>query len=1388
VQSFWRYFSGDKRVNSRAVLVLAGCLLGLGVSTHVLHGWQIHRNAGSLLDDADRLEREGQLAEAADQLEQYVGLRPDDTEALARHGLLLSRLVRSDRDCRRPLGILEEVLRRDARRQDVRREAVKLALRLGQFSEARGELGILLKEAPGDAELLRLRGRCEIGLGHNDKAAEWYRKAVQKDPRRHDVYLEYAALLRDGLRVPGEADAVVEALVAGDPRSAEARLLAAGYFQRHGLPERAEIHLRFALGELGCRSGKALLLAAEVALARGKAGEARGRLDEGRKRYPKTARFRLELARLELQHGHPRKALAQLEPLAQAPPEQPQELWELGNLLLDAGAAEKAAAVAERLQKRGPGAPAACLRARLLTHKGAWGEARAVLDRVRAEIPRNAPLAEPLNLLLADCYEHLDNPDQRLEACRRALIARPDSLAARRGLAAALAALRQFDAAVREYRVLSARLPEARAELARLLVHRNLRLAEAARRWAEVERLLGAMPPAERDAAAGKLLRAEILLAQGKLEQARKLAEAERDRDPKQLPPWLFLARLAGAPGKPEAVLRVVEQAERAVGRKVEWQLLRAGAWAAGGGPPAAERVRQLEASAQDFADGDRDRLYAALAEAFAALGQRADAERLWGELARRRPGDLAVRLRLLERAYEAGRAAELRRWLEEIRRLEGGGALTAYGEGVELLLLAGKGERLAAARAKLAAAGALRPSWARIPLREAEAFELEGRKDKALEKYRAALERGEDRLGVVRRAVQLLYEQRLYGEAQALLRALPDGALSAGGLDKMAAQLALLAPGEEAPARARRRALELARKAVAAETRDYREYLWLGQVAALAGEAAQAEKAFRGALALKADAPDAWAALILFLAAREPKRAEAEIARARQKLSAEEAPLALAPCYEALGRLGRAQQEYLRPLKERPQDPLALRGVAGFFLRTVQPARAEPYLRTLLSAKSAPEATAAWARRALAVALAVQGGYPRFKEAQAVLDASATRASVEDQHARARVLATQPAHRRQALTLFEGLTPRGGLLSPHDHFLLARLYEADGQWPRAESELLGLLAAQADNPDYLARYANGLLREGRTAEARPWVEKLAAAAPQALETLQCRVLLLKARGEAEQAAAVVRAYARGQGARLDAAAGWLEDLGRVAEAERLYRAHAAAAKEPEAVLLLALHLGRHRKIGEALEVCARAWANCRPEAVARVSVAVLRSPGATPEQFREVEGRLKAAIARRPEAHAVAVFLAEVHDLQGRPEEAVQTYRRVLGQDSRNVVALNNLAYQLAVGSGDVVEALGFINRALDLAGPVGELLDTRAVIYLKQGQAKQAVKDMQQALAQAASPGKYFHLARAQRLAGNRVAAVDAWRKAAEAGLREGDLHPLERPAFRRLAGELK
>src|SRR5262249_9795333 len=145
--------------------------------------------------------------------------------------------------------------------------------------------------------------------------------------------------------------------------------------------------------------------------------------------------------------------------------------------------------------------------------------------------------------------------------------------------------------------------------------------------------------------------------------------------------------------------------------------------------------------------------------------------------------------------------------------------------------------------------------------------------------------------------------------------------------------------------------------------------------------------------------------------------------------------------------------------------------------------------------------------------------------------------------------------------------------------------------------------------------------------------------------------------------------------ARLDRAAGLLDELGEAQEAETLYRRHAAEAKEPTSVLLLARHLAGHGHLPEALDLCDQAWKTCPPEPVANVSVTLLRVGGGDAQQQGRVERRLAEALARNPRSTWVLGSMAELQDLRGRVDEAAEWYRKVLQVDERNVAALNNLA-----------------------------------------------------------------------------------------------------------------
>ena len=89
-------------------------------------------------------------------------------------------------------------------------------------------------------------------------------------------------------------------------------------------------------------------------------------------------------------------------------------------------------------------------------------------------------------------------------------------------------------------------------------------------------------------------------------------------------------------------------------------------------------------------------------------------------------------------------------------------------------------------------------------------------------------------------------------------------------------------------------------------------------------------------------------------------------------------------------------------------------------------------------------------------------------------------------------------------------------------------------------------------------------------------------------------------------------------------------------------------------------------------------------------------------------------------------LFLAGLLDMQKNYAAAEAEYREVLAQNPNNYVALNNLAYLLWGRKTNLPEALKCINRAIELAGPIANLRDTRAVILLAMGSTRGAQDDL--------------------------------------------------------------
>src|SRR5581483_152444 len=81
----------------------------------------------------------------------------------------------------------------------------------------------------------------------------------------------------------------------------------------------------------------------------------------------------------------------------------------------------------------------------------------------------------------------------------------------------------------------------------------------------------------------------------------------------------------------------------------------------------------------------------------------------------------------------------------------------------------------LSRAAALLSKARGQRKSWGRVLLLEGRVLEMQGHPEQALEKYQAAMERGEGGVALTQHVVWMLYERGRYADADTLLRKLPD-------------------------------------------------------------------------------------------------------------------------------------------------------------------------------------------------------------------------------------------------------------------------------------------------------------------------------------------------------------------------------------------------------------------------------------------------------------------------------------------------------------------------------------------------------------------------------------------------------------------------------------
>jgi tetratricopeptide (TPR) repeat protein len=555
-----------------------------------------------------------------------------------------------------------------------------------------------------------------------------------------------------------------------------------------------------------------------------------------------------------------------------------------------------------------------------------------------------------------------------------------------------------------------------------------------------------------------------------------------------------------------------------------------------------------------------------------------------------------------------------------------------------------------------------------------------------------------------------------------------------------------------------------------------------------------------------KPDPPEPWVAYIQHLTRRERDQAkiDALIKRIEQKLG--KAPLALAECYERAGKRPEAEAKYLAAEKADPNKQ-TVKAVAEFYQRTGQPTKAEPYLQKLYDLKE----DLPWTRRNLALAIGLNSeasqeenaikrkdeALKRYKKAIELLDENKGKETAEDLRTRAVIIATQPGSRKEVIELLEQaekLRPP----QPEHVFLLAKVYEAEGNWPKARDRMLQVIGLRKDNNTYVAAFAQSLIRRGSYEEAAIWIRKLVDTAPHENQTLALQVEILCRLGKAKDSIPVINKYFESkEGTPADPAlralvtadlfdrASWSgAGLEATNAAERSYIRFKELSKEAGAALPLASFYSRNDDIDNSLHLCEEAIKNNPLERVVLVALPALASPAAKETHFAKVEAWLVQALAKKPDSDDMRFLLGTLKDCQKRYSEAEAEYRKVLSHSAGHTGALNNLAFLLAM-TGKAREALDITHSSTT---STFNLRETQAVAYMAAGDLTTAKRDLETVVADGGSAVAYYHLAVVRSMLKDKIGASSALRQAQLAGLRINMLHPMERPTYSQLIGELK
>lgn len=1409
------------RVNYHLLIGLGVGSLVVAVAAYFLWSWQVSRKATWFKEDAKLLQAEGKKEEAFDQLFKYVQFRPDEDEArieLARIGLEILQ----DRDTSRESKgeayfVLQEAVRRTGD-PGLRLELAKFIIH-DRPQDALVHINELLRDRPDDSELLEMQAQavsrtrtkkeamdlCFRLVGY-DKSSETFdpSKASAKD--RPDVYALLAGLIIENDRDDKElAKQVVDQMIEQNPESAKAYLNKSVFLRSINEKEEAQEALAKAF-ELGPDDLDVLRQKGFVEFQDDEYELAEETLRGAIEKFPDSLILYDLLSRVLMQQKEMGKALAVLEQgEKQLGDSQRLAFSQLRlNILFiqeDYDAVKKELKRLDALQMPALAPYIRFNRARILWQQGEWNEAARELSAVRASLidfPQEQAMA---GFMLASCYERQGKLDLAKVVYQEVREKFPKYEPAQRGLDLVLRKLgisddqqgMDLDKAIDEM----AALPPEQQD------------------WGKIDERLDKVAKARDFSEARlKLIQAEIMIRREKFKDARDLIKEAAALEPDNIDVYYAaIALLMKEPKSGAAVaLKRLEMLKEKFGDSARARVTQAGILHELNPPDVVEQMEALSTGMDDWSPEQRGQVEAAIALRLEQLGNIETAKKHWQISTSLVSDSLPVYMHMFEiafrnRDFEAMREAE-QNVLNVVKDEKDGSYVLCVVRRLMLEYTQQRIEReeLVAGRKMLEEALKRRSEWADLHILYGQVLlVLEEDVDLALRHLDEALKYGPANANALSLQVKILAQRGEFNEARKKMDLIAKST-RLDVLGRVEAEVLLQTNDPDA-------AFESARELADKESDSSATQLWFAEVATRTEHLEEAAKALSLATELRPRDADNWLKLIATLAQLKDDAAiEKALHEAQLAIDADMLPLFTAKKYELMGDWQSAEKIYLGAFGSRLDELPILQRMAEFYLLWAKSGklsaqRAAPYINRILRQAYEEEVewnnpVVAWAQDKAVRFLASSGDYQDFLKAVKILNPhdDPSQLTVPERGLLAEILSNrgEPASQLQAKRILSDMN-RNGEISKQGILALSKLLMKAGEWESGQKLLLDAITKYGDDEQIWATFVDLLIERGEYSTASVRLERLKDLNPKSPYYTSLSIKLAAESGNQAKLQKLLQKLLPDLGGAMKK-----DELDRVLSvarmatenrqyelANKLYDLYVS--RVPGAMVEYTNFLARHGDCQQAVSLMKEQFPE-KMDQMLQIAVTMLRERreeiGDTFDA--DIEEFVARALRDDPEAVQRLLFQAQLYEIEGKYEESVAAYDRILARDdiprTLRAAAMNNLGFLLGLLQIRTDEAEHLIDQAIQIYGPSSDILDTRAIIRMVRKNYDGAVEDITLATALSDDPVKFFHSARANMLAGNIQPALKAWDRALELGISKEKLPVTEKPEFDGIRGQIE